>query len=153
MTAVSLRSRVLEVLLSQGPWVQRAALDGLTTCQPALDDVLADLVIEGHAEFKRHVGYRACGGPLVREAHRRLLQDKALVRAVVAAERPCDAGAQLVLGVAERRPELGRPGDVLTYELALPACASPADLLAQAQALAGGMRTGLLAQPGGPSHG
>lgn len=51
-----LRNKVLRVLLTQGTWVERAAFNTLTTCQPALDDVLADLVIEGHAEFKRHVG-------------------------------------------------------------------------------------------------
>ena len=151
MTAVSLRSRVLEVLLSQGPWVQRAALDGLTTCQPALDDVLADLVIEGHAEFKRHVGYRLQGGPQVREARVQLMTDPALLRAVAAAEVQTDAGQQMVMGVAERRAELG--GAVVTYQMELPVCGSPSELLAQAQALAGFFKTGLVAGlTGGLSH-
>lgn len=138
-----LRNKVLRVLLTQGTWVERAAFNTLTTCQPALDDVLADLVIEGHAEFKRHVGYRLLGGPQVREARLQLMTDPTLVRAVAAAEVPREAGAQLVMGVAERRPELG--GGVVTYQLELPVCGSPGELIAQAQQLAAFCTTGLLA--------
>ena len=147
MSATPLRTKVLRLLLTQGTWVDRTALNHLTTCQPALDDVLADLVIEGHAEFRRHVGYRLLGGPQVREARVQLMTDPTLLRAVAAAEVQTDAGQQLVMGVAERRPELG--GAVVTYQMELPVCGSPSELLAQAQALAGFFKTGLLEGLGG----
>lgn len=149
-SAVPLRTKVLRVLLTQGTWVDRTALNHLTTCQPALDDVLADLVIDGHAEFKKFAGYRLCGGPQVRAARVQLMTDPALVRAVSAVEQQTDAGPQLVMGVAERLPELG--GAVVTYQVALPVCGSPSELLAQAQALAGFFKTGLVAGLGGLSH-
>lgn len=128
-----LRSRVLRVLLVQGPWVERAALNRLTTCEAALDDVLADLVIDGHAEFKKYVGYRLCGGPLVRQARLQLLANPALLRAVAADTLELDGGSQVVMGVAERRPELG--GAVVVYQMELPPCGSPGAALAQSQAL------------------
>ncbi len=151
MTARPLRSLVVDALLVQGPWVQRAALNGLTTCQPALDDVLADLVIDGHAEFKRHVGYRLCGGPLVRAARLQLRANPSLVRAVASAEMQTDNGPQIVVGVAERRAGLGGGlnGEVVTYQMALPPCGSQRELLALAQALVGTFKTGLLAGLGG----
>lgn len=146
-----LRTKVLRLLLTQGTWVPRDALNRLTACQPALEDVLADLVIEGHAEFKRHVGYRLQGGPQVREARVQLMNDPALRRAVASAEVQTDAGAQLVMGVAERRPELG--GAVVTYQMELPVCGSPSELLAQATSLMGHFKTGLLAGlAGGRGH-
>ncbi len=151
MSATPLRTKVLRLLLTQGTWVDRTALNHLTTCQPALDDVLADLVIDGHAEFKKFAGYRLCGGPQVRAARVQLMTDPALVRAVSAVEQQTDAGPQLVMGVAERRPELG--GAVVTYQMELPVCGSPSELLAQAQALAGFFKTGLVAGlTGGLSH-
>ena len=151
MSATPLRTKVLRLLLTQGTWVDRTALNHLTTCQPALDDVLADLVIDGHAEFKKFAGYRLCGGPQVRAARVQLMTDPALVRAVSAVEQQTDAGPQLVMGVAERRPELG--GAVVTYQMELPVCGSPSELLAQAQALAGFLKTGLVAGlTGGLSH-
>ncbi len=142
-----LRTKVLRLLLTKGSWVDRAAFNPLTTCQPALEDVLADLVIAGQVEFKRFVGYRLLGGPQVREARMRLMTDSTLLRAVAAAEVQTDAGPQLVMGVAERRPELG--GAVVTYQMELPVCGSPSELLAQATALAGFCKTGLLAGLGG----
>lgn len=145
-----LRTKVLRLLLTKGTWVQREAFNPLTTCQPALEDVLADLVIDGHAEFKRHVGYRLLGGPQVRDARVQLMADPTLVRAVAAAEVQTDAGQQLVMGVAERRPELG--GAVVTYQMELPVCGSHSELLAQATALAEFCKTGLLAGLGG-GHG
>lgn len=150
-SATPLRTKVLRVLLTQGTWVDRTVLNPLTTCQPALDDVLADLVIDGHAEFKKFAGYRLCGGPQVRAARVQLMTDPALVRAVSAVEQQTDAGPQLVMGVAERRPELG--GAVVTYQVALPVCGSPSELLGQAQALAGFLKTGLVAGlTGGHGH-
>lgn len=146
-----LRTKVLRLLLTKGTWVERTALNPLTTCQPALEDVLADLVIEGHAEFKRYAGYRLLGGPQVREARVQLMTDPSLLRAVAAAEVQTEAGQQLVMGVAERRPELG--GAVVTYQMELPVCGSPSELLAQATALAGFCKTGLLAGLAGMTGG
>lgn len=146
-----LRTKVLRLLLTRGSWVQRDAFNPLATCQPALEDVLADLVIEGHAEFKRYAGYRLLGGAQVREARVQLMTDPTLLRAVAAAEVQTDAGQQLVMGVAERRAELG--GAVVTYQMELPVCGSPSELLAQAQALAGFCKTGLLAGLGGMTGG
>lgn len=56
-------AQVLRLLLTQGTWVDRTALNHLTTCQPALDDVLAGLVIDGHAEFKKFAGHGCAAGP------------------------------------------------------------------------------------------
>ncbi|MBV7454327.1 hypothetical protein KW843_07580 [Acidovorax sp. sif1233] len=148
--STALRTRVLRVLLAQGKWVDRAALNRLTTCQPALDDVLADLVIEGHAEFRKFAGYRLCGGPQVRAARLQLAADPTLVRAVSAATQQAEGGEQVVMGVAERRPELG--GAVVTYQMELPVCGSPGEALAQAQALVGFCKTGLLAGLGGQGN-
>lgn len=142
-----LRTKVLRLLLTRGSWVQREVFNPLTTCQPALEDVLADLVIEGHAEFKRYAGYRLLGGPQVREARVQLMTDPSLLRAVAAAEVQTEAGQQLVMGVAERRAELG--GAVVTYQMELPVCGSPSELIAQATSLAGFCKTGLLAGLGG----
>jgi hypothetical protein len=127
----ALRRRVLEALLSQGPWVQRCALDGLTGCAPALDDVLADLVVEGVAEFKPSLGYRVCGGPLVREVHLRMLCDPQACRHTVALERATDAGPQIVAAMALRMPD----GGTVAFALELPPAASPQLVHAQADAL------------------
>ena len=54
--------------------------------------------------------------------------------AVAAAEVQTDAGQQMVMGVAERRAELG--GAVVTYQMELPVCGSPSELLAQATMIA-----------------
>lgn len=128
-----LRTSVIRELLRRGSWVPRAALDGLTTSAVALDDVLADLVIDGEVEHRRHVGYRLTGSPLVRHACQRLEQDPTLQRAVVGYERATEGGVQTVLGMAQRHPDL--PGGMVGYELALPVVGSQSEGLTQAMCL------------------
>lgn len=152
MTA-RLRAKVLRVLLSGAAWVDRAAFNALTSCQPALDDVLADLVIEGHVEFRKFAGYRLRGGACVRDARVKLMNDPLLLRAVSVVVVDADGGQRLVMGVAERRTGLAQlGGGVVTYELALPVCGAPAQLQAQMQSLANFFKTGLLLGLKGMCH-
>lgn len=125
-----LRAAVIRELLRCGGWVQREALDGLTSSVVALDDVLADLVVDGEAEHRRHIGYRLTGSALVRHACQRLEQDPTLQRAVVGYERATEEGVQTVLGMAQRHPDL--PGGMVGYELALPVVGSQSEGLTQA---------------------
>jgi hypothetical protein len=132
MSGRTLRADVLDALAGAGTWVAREALDALTTCAPALDDVLADLVVEGRAEFRQFVGYRLALSPLARQSLQKLKQEP-LVRRVVSAYTAEKNGRSMVrVGVAERRADLG--GAVVTYDMALPVCDSPDAALAQAQA-------------------
>lgn len=132
MSGGDLRSAVLNELASAGTWVARPVLDKLTACRPALDDVLADLVVEGRAEFQQFVGYRLAISPLARQALQKLQQQPHMKRALQAHTVEKNGMSQVRLGVAERRADLG--GLVLTYDMALPVCNTPAAALAQAQA-------------------
>lgn len=127
-----LQTQVLQVLAEAGTWVPREALDALTTCTLALDDVLADLVVAERIEHQRFVGYRLALSPLAREALQKLQHEPQLRRAVEAKTIEKRGKSQVRLGVAERCAALG--GRVVTYEMALPVCESPAAALAQAQA-------------------
>lgn len=127
-----LQTQVLERLAEVGTWVPREALDALTACRVALDDVLADLVVAERIEHQRFVGYRLALGPLAREALQKLKLEPQLRRAVHGKTIEKRGKSQVRLGVAERCAALG--GRVVTYEMALPVCESPAAALAQAQA-------------------
>lgn len=127
-----LRVRVLEALAGAGTWVARAELDALATCMPALDDVLADLVMEGRAEHQPAAGYRLALAPLVRKALQQLQQEPGLQRALKAQTIEKNGRSVVRIGVAERRPQLA--GGVVTYAAELPVCESPEEALAQAQA-------------------
>lgn len=132
MSSVPLRSAVLDALAQAGTWVARPTLDKLTTCAPALDDVLADLVVEGRVEFQQFVGYRLAISPLARKALQKLKlnpQDRRAVEAETVEKR---GKSQVRMGVAERCPGLG--GAVVTYDMALPVCDTPQAALKQAQA-------------------
>lgn len=128
-----LRSQVLQVLAQAGTWVDRPALDPLTTCVPALDDALADLVVEGRVEHQRFVGYRLAVSALARHALLKLKQDPQLRRAVAANTVEKKGRSQVLVGVAQRCP--GLDGAVVTFDVALPECDTPAAALQQAQAL------------------
>lgn len=132
MSSAPLRSAVLDVLARAGTWVPRTDLDRLTTCAPALDDVLADLVVEGLAEFQQFVGYRLAISPLARQALQKLKLQPQDTRSVQAQTIEKNGRSQVRLGVAERRADLG--GQVVTYDMTLPVCDTPAAALAQAQA-------------------
>lgn len=132
MSGGALRAGVLDALASAGTWVAREALDALTTCTPALDDVLADLVVEGRAEHQRFVGYRLLVSPLARQALQKLQHEPLLKRAVQASTQEKNGRSLVRVGVAERRADFG--GQVVTYDMELPVCESPKAALAQAQA-------------------
>ena len=108
MSTVALRRGVLDCLALAGGWVPRADLDGLTTCATALDDVLADLVVQNQVVFKLGIGYRLAGDPLVRGAMRSMARG-GQNRAVMGMQQKVPEGAQLRLGVAQRaqRPLVG----------------------------------------------
>ena len=110
-----LKTRMLNRLLGAAGWTQRDALaKGLSTCPMAIDDALADLVVEDAAEFKQGVGYRLKGTVLCREAMRMLKRER-LQRAVKVAT----SGDRVRIGVAEHTPGFG----LVMYELELPAVA------------------------------
>lgn len=117
--------RVRDELIASGTWVARARLGHLSSSVVALDDALADLVIEGRAEFREAVGYRIAGTELTRGALRRLHRHPELNRVVLAKQKDL----QLRLGVAERRQAIG----LVSYEMELPPAADPESALAQAQ--------------------
>ena len=127
-TRIKLSDRVRDALIEAGAWVMREDLDSLTTCAPALDDALADLVIAGTVEYREWAGYRIVGSELVRKALRQLNRNPRLSRCVVARQ----ADRQFTLGIAERRVDVG----LVSYELELPPAADEDAELAQAQALA-----------------
>lgn len=127
-----LRSQALQVLAEASTWVDRPALAHLTTCVPALDDVLADLVVEGRVEHQRFVGYRLAVSALARASLLKLKQDPQLLRAVSAKTVEKQGRSQVLMGVAQRCP--GLDGALVTYDLALPVCETPDAALAQAQA-------------------
>lgn len=60
---------MLERLLASGHWMTRDALaDGASSSPVAIDDALADLVLEKRAQYLRGVGYRAVGADAQRPA-------------------------------------------------------------------------------------
>ena len=107
-----LKNKMARRLLLAVRWVTADELaDGLSTCPAAIEDALADLVLEGCAEYKPRVGYRAAASDTCRDALRQLMLGKH-ARHVVG--RPFEN--VLRLAVAERRAGLG----VVSYELELP---------------------------------
>lgn len=113
--ARSLKARLLNRLLDADGWTQRDALtDGLSTCRVAIEDALADLVVEDAAEFKPGVGYRLKGTVLCREAMRTLKRER-----VQRAVKATSFGDMVRIGVAEQRADCG----LVMYELELPAVA------------------------------
>jgi len=105
------RKRAVDLLVRAGTWVSRAELSTLSTCVPAVDDALADLIVEGVAEYRENVGYRLAGTPAARRAAQ--LMAKSGRRAAAVGVPGPDFYR---VGVAEQRAQLG----LLMYELALP---------------------------------
>lgn len=121
-----LRSQVLRHLVEAATWVPRRELDPLTTCRLALDDVLAELVVQKRVEFRPAVGYRLAGDLLVRRAMQSM-QREGSKRAVCAlqAKGQIRAGvAQVVNGVA------------VAYLVELPPAETAVEQLAQARRFA-----------------
>ena len=101
---IPLRRRVIELLAGAGSWVPRLELDRLTECRPALDDTLADLVIDGVAEHRQHSGYRLVGDPLARAALQRLQASPEDHRVVLGRD---DGPKGMRLAFAQRVPAVG----------------------------------------------
>lgn len=119
-----LRSVVLERLVDAGTWVDGPALaHGCSSSPMAIEDTLADLVIEGKAEFRQAVGYRLAGTPQSRRAAQMLRQQR-VAKAVFAREVRAGAVQEYRVGVAQVcGPSVGAgAGDLglVLYELALP---------------------------------
>lgn len=107
-----LKDVMLERLMDSGTWLSRAALaQGASTSAAAIDDALADLVLEKKAEYRQAVGYRLAGTELTRAAVKKL-RCEGLSRSVLG----CQVKDEYRVGVAERRDILG----LVMYELALP---------------------------------
>lgn len=115
--AADLKTRILDRLIDGGDWMNRAALAaGLSSSPVAQDEALADLVIEGRAEYLKGKGYRLAGGVLQRRAAQ-LLRRKRLCRAVLGHQE----ADQYVLGVAEMRQVCpGAELSLVMYEMVLP---------------------------------
>lgn len=123
MSGIPLRRRLLARLVQRGTWVERDELvAGLSNCPPAIDDALADLVLDGQAEFRPAVGYRLAGTELAREAARLLVAGR--TRRGVAAK---PVGHEYRVGVAERR---GGDLGLVMFELAIPMPPAGPDALA-----------------------
>lgn len=107
-----LRVVMLERLVDSGTWMSRDELaSNASSSPPAIDDALADLVVEGKAEFRQAVGYRLAGTELARAAAKKL-RAEGLVRSVCGRQ----VKDEYRVGVAEQRDGLG----LVMYELAMP---------------------------------
>jgi hypothetical protein len=61
--------RILDTLTEVGTWRSRPELKDAHDCsEVALDDALADLVMDGHINYRENVGYRLAGTTLARRA-------------------------------------------------------------------------------------
>lgn len=107
----------LTQLLRAGTWVARPELDRCSSCAPALDDALADLVATGMAEYRRDVGYRIAQPALVRQAAQDLMANPTL-RHAVQVQVKAD-GTHVAL--AQRHDELG----IVLARVTLPPPADP----------------------------
>lgn len=107
----TLKGQMLERLMQAGGWLLPQVLaEGLSTSRPAIEDALADLVIEQLAEYMPAAGYRFKTTELCRQAARRLVA-RGGDRVVLA--KP--AGSAYRVAVAQRLA-----GDLVLYELEMP---------------------------------
>ncbi|MFN4360502.1 MAG: hypothetical protein ACK4F4_07240 [Hylemonella sp.] len=128
------RQVLLERLIDAGTWVTPDELtQGVSTCPPAVEDALADLVIEGKADYREHSGYRLAGSLVQRRAAKLMLQAKRKSQA----PRRCGVASEVIgdeihIGVAEERDDVADLGMVM-YQLAVPLPADPTERLATQQ--------------------
>ena len=112
MSAPKLKDVMLGRLMDSATWMTREQLaDGASTSPLAIDDALADLVLEGKAEYRQAVGFRLKGTDLARQALKKLRYE-GLSRAVLGRQ----VKDEYRVGVAEKRDIL----NLVMYELALP---------------------------------
>lgn len=106
-----LKAVMLERLMDGGTWISREALaKGASTSVHAIDDALADLVLERRAEWRQGSGYRLAGTEMTRAAVKQLRAD-GLSRSVCGRQ----VKNEYRVGVAEVRG-----GGLVMYELELP---------------------------------
>lgn len=119
-----LKTQMLERLVDAGDWMTRSALArDLSSSPPAIEDALADLVIESKAEFSAKTGYRLAGGVTARRAAQ-LMRKRGLRRQMVAV--PDKAKGGYCIGVAEMRAlSSGQALSLVMYEMAVPPIAGP----------------------------
>lgn len=86
---VSHRTHVLNILMDAGTWVHREDLSPASTCVPALDDAVAELVMEGLVEFRQNVGYRLVASQLSRRAAQLMRRRRVPAAAVAARGSSC----------------------------------------------------------------
>lgn len=114
---------MLDRLMASGTWMSRHALaQGASTSMLAIDDALADLVLEKKAEYRQSVGYRLAGSELTRAAAK-TLREKGLIRAVCGRQ----VKGEYCVGVAEQHQAIG----LVMYEMTMPMPAPGPMFLAQ----------------------
>ena len=119
-----LKTRMLDRLVAANGWVvPQVLVEGLSTSPVAIEDALADLVVEQLAEFMPAAGYRFKATYLCRQAARQLVQSDD--RRVVLA-RP--DGNTFRVGVAQRMAS-----GLMVYELEMPLPPAGAQHLPQHQ--------------------
>ena len=121
-----MKTRVYELLMQRGTWVTRPQLEmAIKAAGPvpkhAVEDALADLVIELAVVYREDVGYRLSGHPVAREAAK-LLSSTGSARSVCSKV----VNHETILGIAEKRHGLG----LVMYALALPAPKTPEQIQA-----------------------
>jgi hypothetical protein len=117
----TLPGRLLDALMDCGTWMSRVELHAGQECsEVALDDALADLVIEGKVDFRVNVGYRLAGTGACRRAAQ-LMRREGKRSAVIGVTHK--DGYRV--GVAEHRAAIG----LVMYELMLPLPAPGEDAL------------------------
>ncbi|MGE4241747.1 hypothetical protein [Ramlibacter sp.] len=93
----TLRSNVVDQLIESGGWLTSTELqDRLSCSQVALEDTLADLVVERKVEFWQSVGYRLAGTTLTRRAAQ-LMRERGVPAAAIAQR----LGREFRVGVSE----------------------------------------------------
>ena len=121
----TLKDQMLARLMTATGWLQGSELaQGLSGNRLAIEDALADLVLEKTADYKAQVGYRLAGTALCRQALRALKKrgGHQHVQSQVF-EGVCR------VGVAEQREGLG----TVMYELEMPLPPAGPDFMAQYQ--------------------
>lgn len=114
----TLKDLMLERLMLATGWTSGPDLaEGLSTSEPAIEDALADLVIEGKADFKEAVGYRLKASVLCRHAARML---KTQGTRLAVKGHPFEGNGKTAdtyrVGIAEQRDDIG----LVMYELEMP---------------------------------
>lgn len=127
-----LKTQMLERLIDTGDWLRRHELmHELTTSPVAAEDALADLVVDGKAEYQANKGYRLAGGVQARRAAW-LMRRRRVARSVFAEP----VGKEYRVGVAELQ-RLGPQQELslVMFELAMPLATDLDEHLAQVRAV------------------